>query len=45
MMTVCCKEGIKIDGASLSDVIEASNHDIRQVTILASHFSLTPMLT
>ena len=31
MRTVCMREGVNIDGSSLDNVIEASNHDIRQV--------------
>jgi len=32
MSTVCFKEGIQIDGSSLSNIIESSNHDVRQVS-------------
>jgi len=34
MMSVCHREGLKVEPAALSEMIEAANHDVRQVSAL-----------
>ncbi|XP_073948238.1 germ line transcription factor 1 [Choristoneura fumiferana] len=42
MMSVCCKEGIKVPGEALAQLIVAANQDVRQTLNLLSMWAVDP---
>ena len=41
MMSVCYKEGVKIQPNALAEIIMASGQDIRQVSMMSCHMTVT----